>query len=260
MPKGPASPDLPHLTVDEVSNRDHQESRLRTQLSACWRGDDFDVERAFHIIRACAVEIIDVVYPAYRKKTGFAARWVPLIVNEAIHRTLINSEDHVRNGVLNLSLDQLGKILETTLVDHLKTHPELISPSDFYAAFPKLWTPAPPAKLAPPPPPGEYASAYSASGIDIASGSPLLVMAMTAARGAHPQSPRLSSQITSPSAARKMEAFMEDNALNQTEFAIQANTSDKTIRKFRQTGKVKRSILTGIASAMGITKEELLRH
>jgi hypothetical protein len=94
-------------------------------------------------------------------------------------------------------------------------------------------------------------SAYAASK------SPLLIMAE--ARAAHPKPSRLSSQITSPSAARKMEAFMEKNALNQTEFAIQANTSDKTIRKFRQTGKVKRSILTGIASAMGITKEELLR-
>lgn len=111
----------------------------------------------------------------------------------------------------------------------------------------------------PKPPVSMQESAYSASGVDAASASPLLAMAMKASREAHLRPPRLSSQITSPSAVRKMEAFMESNALNQTEFAIRANTSDKTIRKFRQTGRVKRSILTGIASAMGITKEELLR-
>jgi hypothetical protein len=71
--------------------------------------------------------------------------------------------------------------------------------------------------------------------------------------------PRVSSQIKSESAARKVQAFMDKRALNQTEFAIQAKTTDKTIRKFLKTGQVKRSILTGIAEAMGISREELLR-
>ena len=70
---------------------------------------------------------------------------------------------------------------------------------------------------------------------------------------------RLSATITSPTAAQKMQVYMNAHALGQTEFAIQAGTSDKTIRKFRQTGKIRRSILTGIASAMRITKEELLK-
>jgi len=70
---------------------------------------------------------------------------------------------------------------------------------------------------------------------------------------------RMSATIHSPSAARKMETYMNARGLDQTEFAIQANTTDKTIRKFRQTGKVKRSILDGIATAMGISKQELLK-
>jgi hypothetical protein len=69
---------------------------------------------------------------------------------------------------------------------------------------------------------------------------------------------RLSSQIHSPSAALKMAAFMNKKALNQTEFSIQAGTSDKTIRRFIKTGYIKRSILTGIADAMGISKDDLL--
>jgi len=71
--------------------------------------------------------------------------------------------------------------------------------------------------------------------------------------------PRFPSSIHSPSAAQKMESHMKSKGLNQTEFAIQAGTTDKTIRKFRQTGKIKRSILVDIAKAMCTTKEELLK-
>ena len=69
---------------------------------------------------------------------------------------------------------------------------------------------------------------------------------------------RMSASIISPSAARKMEAYMNSKAMNQKEFSIQAGTTEKTIRKFRQTGRVKRSILDGIASAMGLSRENLL--
>jgi lambda repressor-like predicted transcriptional regulator len=73
-----------------------------------------------------------------------------------------------------------------------------------------------------------------------------------------PAAKRLSSQIYSPSAAEKMSAYMNRKGLNQTEFSIQAGTSDKTIRKFIKTGYIKRSILTGIAKAMKISREDLL--
>jgi hypothetical protein len=75
---------------------------------------------------------------------------------------------------------------------------------------------------------------------------------------APPVRQRMSATIHAPSAAQKMKAYMNTKGLNQTEFAIQAGTTDKTIRKFRQTGKVKRSILDGIASAMGVSRQELL--
>ena len=76
---------------------------------------------------------------------------------------------------------------------------------------------------------------------------------------AAPNRQRMSATIHSPSAARKMEVHMNARGLNQTEFAVQAGTTDKTIRKFRQTGDVKRSILEGIADAMGTSKQELLK-
>ena len=74
-----------------------------------------------------------------------------------------------------------------------------------------------------------------------------------------PAPQRMSATIHAPSAARKMEVYMNAKGLDQTEFSIQAGTTDKTIRKFRQTGKIKRTILAGIAAAMGISREELLK-
>jgi hypothetical protein len=108
------------------------------------------------------------------------------------------------------------------------------------------------------------AAAYAKAGIDLSSGSPLLLMAhatRVAAQGTKAMPAvrqRVSASVHSPGAALKMEAYMKAKGLGQTEFAIQANTTDKTIRKFRQTGSIKRSILADIARAMGSTKEELL--
>jgi hypothetical protein len=69
---------------------------------------------------------------------------------------------------------------------------------------------------------------------------------------------RLSSTITSPTAARKLERFLVAKAMGVPEFAEKAQTTDRTIRSFRKTGKVRRSIFENIANAMGITKDELL--
>jgi len=70
---------------------------------------------------------------------------------------------------------------------------------------------------------------------------------------------RLKGTITSLLAARKMEAYINAKGMTQTEFAIQAQTTDRTLRSFRKTGNVRKSILDSIAKAMGKTREELLQ-
>lgn len=68
---------------------------------------------------------------------------------------------------------------------------------------------------------------------------------------------RLAGTIRSLEAARRMEAFIESSTLNQTQFASHAGTTDRTLREFRRTGKVRRSIFEGIARVMGLTVAEL---
>jgi hypothetical protein len=68
---------------------------------------------------------------------------------------------------------------------------------------------------------------------------------------------RLSATITSPVAARRMETYMESHG-GQTKFAVKAGTTDRTLRSFRRTGKVRQDIFDNIARAMETTREDLL--
>jgi len=71
---------------------------------------------------------------------------------------------------------------------------------------------------------------------------------------------RLMATIQSPTAARRMEAYLRCCGIGQTEFANRVGTTDRTLRTFRKTGKVRRDIFEAIAKAMGTTKEALLKE
>jgi len=72
-------------------------------------------------------------------------------------------------------------------------------------------------------------------------------------------SKRLEASITSPIAVRRMEDYLKSKGMGLTEFAGKSCTTDRTLRKFRQTGKVRRGIFDAIAKAMGTTREALLK-
>ena len=77
--------------------------------------------------------------------------------------------------------------------------------------------------------------------------------------GDEKRSARLSAMIDCPAAARKMEAYIKLNGVGMTEFASKVGANERTLRSFRASGKVRRDIFGNIATAMGITKAELLR-
>lgn len=70
---------------------------------------------------------------------------------------------------------------------------------------------------------------------------------------------RLPSTIFSPTAARKLEDFLSRESIRQTEFAIQVDTTDRTIRRFRKSGRIRHEIFDRIAQRMGMTREALLK-
>ena len=70
---------------------------------------------------------------------------------------------------------------------------------------------------------------------------------------------RLTSTITSHKAVKKLEAYLAEKNMALDEFAKKAQTTGRSLRRFRKTGKIRRSIFDSIAAAMGRTRDELLR-
>ena len=56
-----------------------------------------------------------------------------------------------------------------------------------------------------------------------------------------------------------MEQYLESHTLSQTQFALLVPTTDRTIRRFRAMGKIRRDLFVAIAKAMGTTPEALMK-
>lgn len=73
-----------------------------------------------------------------------------------------------------------------------------------------------------------------------------------------PKKTRMSVTISSPTGARRMESFLSAKGIGQTEFATELGITDRTLRAFRSTGKIKRETFDKIAAQMGTTRENLM--
>jgi hypothetical protein len=74
------------------------------------------------------------------------------------------------------------------------------------------------------------------------------------------QRERLRATVYSPIAARRMETYLKSKSIGQTDFAATVGTTDRTLRSFRKSGKVRRDIFKSIANHMGTTMEALLKE
>ena len=65
--------------------------------------------------------------------------------------------------------------------------------------------------------------------------------------------------VGSPEAVAAVKEYIKTRGLSQTEFSIQTGVSERTLRSFLVKGMMRRSSLDGVAKAMGVTLEQLLR-
>jgi hypothetical protein len=194
MPPKPLPLLLPHLKPDELEDRDHEELVLSRKLTSCWSGgDDFDVERAYQIMRGAAELIFDVTYKAYYRKVSYKAEWLPEIVNEAVFRTLKTSLPCVRDGIPDTRFSDLADTLEATVLDHieelatLKKHASLLN--------------------------DRQVAEYAKAGVDLTSGSPLLIMAATQTNTIPVQVP------LAPSVAVELRRLLEEARIKPEDIA-----------------------------------------
>ncbi len=88
---------------------------------------------------------------------------------------------------------------------------------------------------------------------------PFILKPSNPPKALHRKASRIPTTVNNLAAAERMEAFITLGTLDQTQFATQAGTTDRTLRSFRRTGKVRRHIFDGIAKAMGLTPDDLLK-
>lgn len=236
---------LPHLTSEELSDRDLQERLLNSELLKCQRGDDFDAERADHVLSDYAVRIFKVVLAAYKTRSSFKNRWIEEIKHISVYRTLKVFAEHSFYGMPTLS--DLEVDLRDAIEKHLKDTSQTIRLN------------APESRKT------ELLPAFAAFGINPDPASPLLKSAMRlySKHGKIPpqetkRGGRIARSIQSESAAKKLEAYLDAKGLSQTQFAIQIDVDPKTLYRFRTTGKLGKPVAQTIAQAMGLTLEELI--
>jgi hypothetical protein len=70
---------------------------------------------------------------------------------------------------------------------------------------------------------------------------------------------RLPQSIGTPEAVRAAIAYMGSKGLTETQFGNQFLSTDRTVRSFRKSGKMRRSTFEAMAKSMGLTIEQLLR-
>lgn len=93
--------------------------------------------------------------------------------------------------------------------------------------------------------------ALMAAGSTVLIGSTSLRPGMNAKR-----LPRSIGTVEAVAAAIK---YMESKGLTETQFGNQFQSTDRTVRSFRKSGKMRRSTFEAMAKSMGLTIEELLR-
>ncbi len=65
--------------------------------------------------------------------------------------------------------------------------------------------------------------------------------------------------IGTPEAVNAAMAYMGSKGLTETQFGNQFQSTDRTVRNFRKSGKMRRSTFEAVATSMGLTIEQLLR-
>lgn len=70
---------------------------------------------------------------------------------------------------------------------------------------------------------------------------------------------RLPRSIGTPESVSAAIAYMESKGLTETQFGNQFQSTDRTVRNFRKSGKIRRSTFEAMAKSMGLTIEQLLR-
>ena len=242
--------DMPPLSREMHEDLRQLETRLTRDLRSCCSNYDLtDPHTAFEYTRTAAIEFFDCFYAFYSKVPDAAYRehWKPASEKFALGRIVKCIENiTLVESYFKRNQDRVGRI-KRTISDHAKGIESVEANNS--ALF------------------GKQASVSALAGIDIASASPLLMRAFDAAKTIRPtvfspvQAPprkRISRSIHSEKAARRMETHIQAKGISQTAFAGIVGVDERTLRRFRTSGKVDKAVAQRIAEAMSMAFDDLI--
>jgi hypothetical protein len=241
-------PPIPALPVTEAHTLEAIERKLSSALENCMDryGAIANELKTDTYMRSYVVKIFSLYLSAYSKHSTVLKHWIPELKLNSIQWVMGCLSDF--SGVTEKEAKRYEKLLIATLNEYVES-------AFGNSANPLL------AALAEPQP-AKLARAYAASGIDVASGPPLLKMAAASANVPAVWAPvprkRIGRSIQSERAAQRMEAYIQEKGITQTQFSVAVNADPKTLYRFRRTFRVEKSVAKRIANAMGITLEQLI--
>lgn len=239
-------PPIPALPIAEAHALESIERKLSSALENCMDryGAIANELKAETYLRSYVVKIFDLYLSAYSNYATVLQRWIPELKLNSIQWVMGCLLDF--DGISEKDSKRCEKLLLATLDEHVKSRFEN-SPNPLLAALAE-------------PQPAKLASTYAASGIDVPSGPPLLKMVVASPNVPSVWAPvprkRIARSIHSDKAARRMEAYIQDKGITQTQFSVTVDADIKTLYRFRRTGKVDKSVAKRIAEAMGMKLDQ----
>lgn len=241
--------DMPALTPEMQKRIGVLEIQLQAALQAhCTGYDLFDLEGAFEKARTFATMFYACYFNFYSQYSAYKAHWRKASETLAFQRVLtwISNFYAIRQKFDPSRLQKIKRTISDYADGTARVEPKDAAPSPVF---------------------GKQADAYARAGIDMASASPLLMEIHNAAQARRPNvwapipaepKRRIPRSIHSEAAARRMEAHIQAKGVTQTAFAAAVEADERTLRRFRTSGKVDKSVAQRIANVMGITLDHFL--
>jgi hypothetical protein len=230
--------DLPPKSLSALGAIEAKRRILRTQLSSCISNHAcHDLRSARDFLRSYACSFFELLKEQYSNQISIW-EWESDIAEEAAEITLGCWTDFNTTPTSGYWADTVRSAIPQHLGRPLRGQPriEMRAPND-----------------------------YEKAGIDLASASPLLKMALKDSSRPQVFAPiqpttrkRIGRSISSERAARRMEEYIEQKGISLTQFCAHVEADPKTIYRFRKTGKVSKTVASTIAAKMGMSLDRFL--
>lgn len=213
--------DMPPLTLEVTKKLRGMERDLQSDLGSCCNNYDLtDREAAFEYVRTYAVKFYECFYSFYSQilDPRYRPHWRPASETFAYQRVLKCIKNNSATRSAFYFDNDRGARIRRTISDYADRH-------------------SIPEKIAT---------------LQSPNRSSVFVPVLTSPRK------RISRSIESKKAAQRLEAYIEDKGITQTDFSVAVNVDPKTLYRFRRSGKVAKSVAKRIAEEMSITLDQFL--